>query len=124
MDNYHVIAIFTYPSDLAVVKTLLESNDIDCYVRDELTVQVHNFYSNAIGGIRLEIPVEKYDLAQELLIDNGFKSHLTSLIDEIPDLGNKSYSPLEKFIKHGVRFVVISVFILIVVIIGLIIFYE
>ncbi len=44
-----------FPSELAVVKSKLESEGIECKVLDEHTVQVYNFLSQAIGGVRLQV---------------------------------------------------------------------
>jgi len=60
------IATFTYPSEIAIIKGRLESDGIECFVKDELTVQVNNFYSNAIGGIKLQ--VRQNDVEQALII--------------------------------------------------------
>lgn len=118
MENYQLIAIFTYPSDLVIAKTLLESHNINCYVRDELTVQVHNFYSNAIGGIRLEVPKDKADLGKKLLRENGFNNILIDTDDS-----NEDYHPfIYKFIKVGVRFIVIATIILLIIIFSLLFF--
>src|SRR5690606_6717174 len=118
MENYQLIAIFTYPSDLVIAKTLLESHNINCYVRDELTVQIHNFYSNAIGGIRLEVPKDKADLGKKLLEENGFNSILIDTDDSKED-----YHPfIYKFIKVGVRFIVIATIILLIIIFSLLFF--
>lgn len=76
MHDYQTVAVFTYPSELAPARAFLESEGITTYVRDELTVQVHNFYSNAIGGIRLEVPGNELDRASELLLAHGFGDHL------------------------------------------------
>lgn len=76
MKDYIHIATFTYPSELAIAKSSLEANDIACYVRDELTIQVHNFVSNAIGGIRLEVPQNQHENAKQILIDAGFENYL------------------------------------------------
>lgn len=120
MDSYKVIAIFTYPSDLAVVKALLESNDINCYVRDELTVQVHNFISDAVGGIRLEVPEEKVELAEKLLLEKGFQEFLT----RINPNEEREYDPgLMQFIKSSIHFIVISVVILFLILSALIAIY-
>ena len=72
MNHFQTVAVFTYPTDLFVAKSFLESQEIECFVRDEMTIQVHNFYSNAIGGIKLEVVEKDYEKARELLIQNGF----------------------------------------------------
>lgn len=76
MQDFINIASFTYPSELVVARSVLEANDIDCYVRDELTVQVHNFYSNAIGGIRLAVHKSKLEEATDILTASGYASFL------------------------------------------------
>ncbi|WMI68992.1 putative signal transducing protein [Mangrovimonas sp. YM274] len=77
MTNYTLIATFAYPSELTVAKTLLEANNIPYLVKDELTVQVHNFYSNAIGGIKLEVPDARAQEAIDILIDSGYENFVT-----------------------------------------------
>ena len=61
----------TYPADVIAPKGKLESEGIEVFVKDELTVQVHNFYSNAIGGIRLQVPAEDFERAKTILLENG-----------------------------------------------------
>lgn len=72
MENYQLLAVFSYPHELATVKSLLESEDIDCYVKDELTVQVDNFVSNAIGGIRLLVHESNIERSRSILKGNPF----------------------------------------------------
>lgn len=72
MDYFQTIAVFTYPTELFVAKAFLESHGIECFVKDEMTIQVHNFYSNAIGGIKLQVTEKDYGKARDLLIQNGF----------------------------------------------------
>lgn len=57
---------YTLPHELAIHRSKLESMGIECFVKDELTVQVHNFYSNAIGGVKLQ--VKEIDLEDALMI--------------------------------------------------------
>ena len=58
---------YTLPHELAIHRSKLESMGIDCFVRDELTVQVNNFYSNALGGIKLQVKESDFDDAREIL---------------------------------------------------------
>lgn len=72
MNSYVTIATFTFPSELAIVRGRLESEGIECYVADELTVQVHNFYSNALGGIKLQVNEKQAAEAIEILKELGY----------------------------------------------------
>jgi len=74
MKNENLVTVirFVYPHELGIPRSLLESEGIECFVRDEYTVSVHPFYSNAIGGIKLQVKERDAQLAMELLIEGGF----------------------------------------------------
>lgn len=62
---------FVFPTELAVVKSKLESEAIECRILDEHTVQVHNFLSQAIGGVRLQVEESNLERAKVILKENG-----------------------------------------------------
>ena len=62
---------FMFPTELAVVKSKLESEGIECKVLDENTVQVHNFLSQAIGGVRLQVAESNLERARKILEESG-----------------------------------------------------
>jgi hypothetical protein len=66
------IATFTLPTQLSIVKGRLEAEGIECFVKDELTVQVNNFYSNAVGGIKLQVCDYDVEKATEILTALGY----------------------------------------------------
>lgn len=66
-DNFITIKIFTYSHEAAVIVSRLESEGIECFLKDELTAQVNPFYSNAIGGIKLQVRESDKDIATEIL---------------------------------------------------------
>jgi type III secretory pathway lipoprotein EscJ len=72
LDNFVTVKTFSYPHEVAVIRARLESEGIECFVKDELTIQVQPFYSNAIGGVKLQ--VKESDLAQtiEILKETGY----------------------------------------------------
>ncbi|WP_108822617.1 putative signal transducing protein [Dysgonomonas sp. Marseille-P4361] len=72
MDGWVEIISFTYPHEAHLAKMFLESSDIEVIMKDELTVQVHNFLSNAIGGVKLFIENSKKDEALLLLKKGGY----------------------------------------------------
>lgn len=63
------IKTFTYPHEAYIIRGKLESEGIQTFLKDEMTVQVHNFYSNAIGGVKLQVLSEDKDRALSI-IDN------------------------------------------------------
>ncbi len=72
MQNWTTIISFTYPHEAHLAKSKLESEGIHVILKDELTTQVNNFYSNAIGGVKLQINESDVIPAKQILIDGGF----------------------------------------------------
>lgn len=72
MKDWITILTFTYPHEAHLAKGKLESEGIDVQVTDEMTVQVHNFYSNAIGGVKLKVRETDFQRANQILIDSGY----------------------------------------------------
>jgi len=55
MKDFITVARFTYPSEYAVLKLLLERAEIDFVFLNETAINVLPFHSNAFGGIRLQV---------------------------------------------------------------------
>lgn len=72
MTNWNIIISFTYPHEAHLAKGRLESEGIEVFIKDELTAQVNNFYSNAIGGVKLLVKDSDYDNAYKILIESGY----------------------------------------------------
>ncbi len=72
MEPWIIIHTTTYPQDIYLPQSLLESEGIPTILRDELTAQVHNFYSTAIGGVKLLVRQSDAPRALEILADGGF----------------------------------------------------
>lgn len=70
--NQIIIHSFTLPHEAHLAKTFLESHGITVELRDELTTQVDNFLSNAIGGIKLQVPEEEAQRTLTLLQEAGY----------------------------------------------------
>lgn len=67
LDTFITVKTFTYSQEAAIIHALLESEGIECYLKDELTAQINPFYSNAIGGIKLQVKKSDYSKALEIL---------------------------------------------------------
>ena len=72
MNNFKTIAIFQYPAEYAVLRLLFDQEEIRYFFQNETMISVFPFYSNAIGGIRLQIHIDDLELAEEIIktLDN------------------------------------------------------
>jgi len=99
MDNWQTIITFTQPHDAHFAKGLLESEGIETIIRDELTAQVNNFYSNAIGGVKLDVKENDLVTATLILKEGGYiketKETIRKKIEivELKDNTDKSICP-------------------------------
>jgi len=62
-----VVASFAKPEDAHLARMRLESGGIEANVRDELTASVYSGIGPAIGGVRVEVPDDRYEEARRLL---------------------------------------------------------
>lgn len=62
-----ILKRFDSPVEANIVKGLLESNDIFCFLQDEHSIGMNPLYANALGGIKLMVRSEDEQHAQELL---------------------------------------------------------
>lgn len=82
MQELLTIIRFTYPHEAAIARGLLESEGIEVFTKDELTTQVHNFYSNAIGGIKLQVWGADYERAAGILRESSFANQMSYVKQE------------------------------------------
>ncbi|WP_321998027.1 DUF2007 domain-containing protein [Draconibacterium orientale] len=61
------------PIECHILKGRLEREGLNCFVFDENIVWVHPFRAVAIGGVKLKVPSDQLDLANEIMrqIENG-----------------------------------------------------
>ena len=90
MDNWIELISFTLPQDAYLVKGRLESEGIETFLKDELTTQVYNFYSNAIGGVKLLVREPDYQRAYDILVESKY------IVSE-EKKPNKTLQKLDKF---------------------------
>lgn len=75
MSNWKILRTFTYPHEAHIAQGFLDSEGIETIIQDELTAQVNNFYSNAIGGVKLLIAESDFEKGIDLLKKGGFISN-------------------------------------------------
>lgn len=61
------IARFSFPYEAYIAKGQLESEGIPAFVADEHTINMNWFYSDALGGVRLQVQHEDVERAQAVL---------------------------------------------------------
>lgn len=79
--NRTIIYTSTLPQEAHFAQGFLMSHGVECWLKDELTVQVDNFISSAIGGVKLQVSEDHAPQAYKLLQEGGFiKNHENSKI--------------------------------------------
>jgi hypothetical protein len=72
VNNFETILTFNHPTELDMVRVRLEDEGIECLVPDEFTVIMNPLYSNAVGGVRLQVRESDIERAKEVLIHYGY----------------------------------------------------
>ncbi|KJJ38629.1 hypothetical protein [Aequorivita vladivostokensis] len=76
MKHFKTIAIFSYPAEYAVLQLLFDQAEIRYIFQNETMISVFPFYSNAIGGIRLQVHIEDIAEAEEIIKNLDHPSNL------------------------------------------------
>ena len=67
MEDFKTIAIFTFPSEYAVLKLLFDQEELQYVFLHETMIGVLPFHSNAFGGIRLQVHKNDIEKATEII---------------------------------------------------------
>jgi hypothetical protein len=123
MPEWITIVSFTYPLEANLAKGKLESEGIEVFINDELTAQVNNFYSNAIGGVKLIVKDSDYDIAYKILIESGYIIEKPAVPNKFLDRFDKVTSRLPWIGKSilELRLIVLAALLLIIIIIPFVI---
>ena len=76
MKHFKTIAIFQYPAEYAVLQLLFDQEEIRYFFQNETMISVFPFYSNAFGGIRLQVHIEDIAQAEEIIKNLDHPSNL------------------------------------------------
>jgi predicted RNA-binding Zn-ribbon protein involved in translation (DUF1610 family) len=90
------IATFTYPHEAAILKSRLQSEGIQYFSKDENTLQVQPFYSNGIGGVKIQV-LESDIMKANKIVQEYYANTNNASAPEIPEeeymqVSNKPYS--------------------------------
>jgi len=108
-----LITVLTFNSihELALVQGRLESEEIECFVQDELTVQVTPF-PNAIGGIKLQVRESDIERTVAILNEIGYitDNDLQPLFDKFTKIERlTSRIPIIRKMRFELRLIVVLV---------------
>lgn len=120
MKNLITLTIFEYPFEAQVIKSKLESEGIYVFLKDELTIQIDNFLSNAIGGVKLQVYENDVEKSLEILklydvnifkhnSPEGFAIKFNNFTKKIPIIGNISLVNRGVFLIIFILVVTISI---------------
>jgi len=89
------IATFSKPEEAHLFRTRLEAAGIPAYVQDEHFVQLDWLYSNAIGGVRVQISDEDIDAARDFLVNDAPQAAPDAVDVLCPKCGSGKTAPDE-----------------------------
>ena len=67
------IATYSFPYEAQIARAKLDSEGIPAFVADEQTINMQWLYSNAMGGVRLQVPEIYVQQAIELLAEDALE---------------------------------------------------
>ena len=109
MDRLVTILTVSYPQELLIIRSRLEFEGIECFTKDELTVQAYVGYSNAVGGVKLQVLEEDASKARKILMVLGYLKEEPNQVDILTSLDVKTNRiHLLKYIPVKGRIVLIT----------------
>lgn len=108
MDELVTIQTFLYSHEATIVRGVLEREGVLCFLKDEFTIQANPFYSNALGGVKLQVHKEDETIAKKILDEYGYGenanekgetiiiSNTSGEINVCPSCGNTDISLVKK----------------------------
>lgn len=76
MKDYITLAAFDNPHQYAILKTILEREQIQFFFQNETVIGLIPFYSTALGGILLKVHPKDVQAAKKILDELNHNSHL------------------------------------------------
>ncbi|WP_047445339.1 DUF2007 domain-containing protein [Alistipes sp. ZOR0009] len=122
MENWITVISFTYPQEAYLAKAKLESEGIEVTIKDDLTAQVNNFYSNAIGGVKVQVKETDVEQAMQALLEAGYiKEETTPTPSFISEFDKKtSRLPLIGTLTVELRFIILITILIMAIILPVI----
>ena len=68
-DDLFIVASFATPIEAHILRTRLEAEGIPCLIANEHVVNANPLWSNALGGVQVQVRREDAELAAEIMRD-------------------------------------------------------
>ena len=78
------VARYSFPWEAQINRARLEAEGIPAFVADEQTINMQWLYSDALGGVRLQVPSACEERARELLSEDRSADLETSQGSDVP----------------------------------------
>ena len=72
---------FSFPHEAEIARSTLEAEGITAYVADAHTINMQWLYSNAMGGVRVQVHLQNLEAAKEIL-NTDYSSLVESEVGE------------------------------------------
>lgn len=100
MSKFVTVTRFSFPYEAQIARSALESAGIEAVVLDEHTINMNWLYSNALGGVRLQVLSNREQEAKELLAQD-FSAQVESRVGEkrqtpCPECNSTQWQPYTK----------------------------
>jgi len=110
MDDFVTVFTVSYAHQLLMIKPLLEAENINYFIKDELTIQSDPLWSNALGGIKIQVQKQDVDRAVKLLKDCGYLKDEPYHEDLLTKVDRKTAGiPLLKYTTVVNRIIIITI---------------
>ena len=76
MQDFITVATYTYPHEYTILKLLLDQESISYFFQNETMIGVFPFYSNALGGIKLQVHPKDKERVLQIIDDLDYNSPL------------------------------------------------
>lgn len=104
--NFSVLTVIDNPLEADIIKSLMQSQGIECYLFDENILKQNPLYTTAIGGVKLMVASQNIDKAKKLFEDYNKGEYALKEEDALQDehqyteMGlakkNQAYAPFFK----------------------------
>ena len=97
------IATFSYPTEAYITKSKLDAFGIWSFVADDYTVMMNWLFSNAIGGVKLQVKENDAEQARKIITSNTSVSKIEDINEKTGEFCPSCHSPNIYYNRYNLR---------------------